>query len=133
MKKNIVLVLIILFSGIIFYYFKNQQSKIIVDYLGNYEYSVGTIENYFERGTIGHNIGKSSITYSFKIGNENIIKNYDILFYKLPENPIIGDKYIVLYNIENFENSILLGNYKINHGHDINKIIEIIKKNPPKF
>jgi len=92
--------------------------------LGEYDYSVGTVEVYFNRGTIGHNVGRSSITYSFTVGGIRYMNNYDMLFYKLPSSPNVNDKFIVAYNKNNPQKSLLLGEYPIKTDKDFDNFIK---------
>ena len=51
--------------------------------------------------------------------NKLFKKNYDVLFYDVPDSPEVHEKYIVLYNVNNPENSIMLVDYKIESEKDL--------------
>lgn len=132
-KRKIFIGIIFLISLALFFYSKRIDKGKLEEYLGNYKYLVGEIEVYFERSTIRFNVGKSSITYSYIVNNKKILNNYDLLFYELPENPKKGNKYIVLYNENEPQKSILLGNYKIENNLEFKKYIEEFKNNPTDY
>lgn len=133
MNRKIFIAIIFLISLALFFYSKQINNGKLEEYLENYKYSVGEIEVYFQRSTIRFNVGKNSITYSYIVNNKKILNNYDLLFYELPENPKKGNKYIVLYNENEPQKSILLGNYKIENNLDFKKYIEEFKNNPPDY
>ena len=101
--------------------------------LGNPHFTVGVIEEYFQRGTIGSNVSRNSITYTYEVSGRVFRKNYDMMHYRLPENPRKKQKYIVLYNIEYPENSILLPDYKIENQKDINDFSILFNEGEIKF
>lgn len=117
-RKNVVF-LVILFSVIVFLYANRNSKDKLYDYLGTYDYTVGNLENFFRRGSGGYHFGRSSIYYSYEIDRKSFKKSYDILFYDLPDSPEVHEKYIVLYNVNNPENSIMLGDYKIESEEDL--------------
>ena len=94
------------------------------DSLGDYDFSIGNVEMYFNRGTIGYNVGRSSITYSYTVNNIRYMNNYDMLFYKLPSSPKVNDKFVVAYNKKEPQKSLLLGDYPIKSQEDFNVFIK---------
>ena len=117
-RKNVAFI-VILFSIVIYLYSHYNPKDKLYDYLGTYDYTVGNVENFFRRGSGGHHCGRSSIYYSYEIDKKSFKKSYDILFYDLPDSPEVHEKYIVLYNVNNPENSIMLGDYKIESEEDL--------------
>jgi hypothetical protein len=101
--------------------------------LGNPYFTVGEIEEYFQRGTIGSNVGRNSITYIYEVSGRVFKKNYDMMYYRLPEKPKKHQKYIVLYNIDYPEKSILLGDFKIENERDIINFSSLFKEGKIKF
>ncbi|MCD9577347.1 hypothetical protein [Flavobacterium soyae] len=92
--------------------------------LDQYDFSVGNVEAYFNRGTIGYNVGRSSITYSYTVNDIRYTNNYDMLFYKLPSSPNVNDKFVVAYNKKDPQKSLLLGDYPIKTDEDFNNFIK---------
>lgn len=94
------------------------------NYLGDSNFTIGKVEVYFNRGTIGHNVGKSSITYSYTVNNIRYMNNYDMLFYKLPSSPHVSDEFVVAYNKKEPQKSLLLGDYPIKKDDDYNTYLK---------
>jgi len=101
--------------------------------LGEYDYSVGNVEVYFYRGTIANNVGRSSISYSYMVNNIRYINNYDMLYYKLPYSPNVNDKFVVAYNKNDPQKSILLGDCPIKSNEDFKTFLKGIKDFKIKF
>ena len=92
--------------------------------LYDYDFTVGVVEVYFYRTPVGNNVRFSSITYSYIVNNIRYLKNYDALYYKLPYSPNIHDKFVVAYNKNDPQKSILLGDYPIKKNDDFNTFIK---------
>ena len=122
-KKNYILILIIIIGVMMILWGKEMNKNKIKKDLGDYEYTVGNVEAYFNRGTIGYNAGNSSITYSYTVSNIRYVHNYDMLFYKLPYSPNVNDKFVVAYNKKDPQKSLLLGDYPINTDEDFKVFI----------
>lgn len=131
-RKNVVF-LIILFSVIVYLYATKNSKDKLYDYLGTYNYTVGNVENFFRRGSIGYHVGRSSIYYSYEVDNKLFKKNYDVLFYDVPDSPEVHEKYIVLYNVNNPENSIMLGDYKIESEKDLINFEQLFNSGNVKY
>ncbi|WP_406844741.1 hypothetical protein [Flavobacterium soyae] len=101
--------------------------------LGNYDYIVGTIEVYFYRVPVAYNATFSSITYSYIVNNVKYVNNYDAMFYKLPYSPNVNDKFVVVYNKNDPQKSILLGDYPIKTEEDFNVFLKKYKNVKLKF
>ncbi|MBS7256141.1 hypothetical protein [Flavobacterium branchiicola] len=101
--------------------------------LGDYDFSICYVEVYFNRGTIGHNVGKSSITYSYTVNNIHYVNNYDMLFYKLPSSPNVNDKFVVAYNKNDPQKSLLLGDYPIKMDNDFKVFLDAHKEGVIEF
>lgn len=114
---NVLVIIIIVGLIMILWGGQMHKNKLKKD-IGDYDFTVGVVEVYFSRGTIGYNVGHSSITYSYIINNVRYVKYYDALFYKLPALPNVGDKYIVAYNKNDPQKSILLGDYPVKTDED---------------
>ncbi|MBL0736400.1 hypothetical protein JI750_05855 [Flavobacterium sp. GN10] len=123
-KKNYILILIIIIGLIMLLWGKELGKKEIKKDLGDYDFTIGVVEAYFRRGTIGYNVGRSSITYSYTVGGIRYMNNYDMLFYKLPSSPDVNDKFVVAYNKNDPQKSILLGDYAIKNDEDFNNFIK---------
>ena len=52
------------------------------------------------------------------------MNNYDMLFYKLPSSPNVNDKFIVAYNKNDPQKSLLLGDYPIKTDKDFDTFIK---------
>jgi len=128
-----VLAVIIIVSLIMFLWVsKFNKSKIVKD-LGDYDYSVGTIEVYFRRGPIGYNMRYSSITYSYIVNGIKYVNNYDAMHYKLPYSPDVYDKFVVAYNKIDPQKSLLLGDYPIVTDDDFKAFLDAHRGGEIKF
>lgn len=127
-KKKYLIISIFIISLLIYLFTTKLSTNKFENYLNDYDFSVGNVDAYFRRSTIGYNVGRSSITYTYLVENVKYTKSYDLLFYKLPDNPKIGSKYIVVYNKNNPRNSLLLGNYPISKDADFKNFINNTKK-----
>ena len=117
-------IIIIIFCLIVLLVINKTNKRKAENSLGDYEFTVGNVEAYFNRGTIGYNVGRSSITYSYSVGDIRYVNNYDMLFYKLPYSPNVHDKFVVAYNKNDPQKSILLGDYPIRKVDDFNTFIK---------
>ena len=126
-----VIVFLILFFG--FIYLKSLKQKELKNYLSEYDFAIGKVENIFKRGNIGTNIGVSSITYSYNITNKRYTKSYNSKFYKILTRTNKNELYLVIYNKSNPQNSILLSDYHILDTTDFQKCIERFKKTQTEF
>lgn len=122
-KKNYVLVVIIIVGLIMILCAKEMNKNKIKKDLGDYDYTVGSIDVYFYRGPVGNNVRFSSITYSYIVNKVRYVNNYDALFYKLPSSPNVNDKFIVAYNKKDPQKSILLGDYPVKMEEDLKAFI----------
>ena len=94
--RNYILILII---GLIMLLCGKQMTKNkIKKDLGDYDFTIGNVDNYFYRAPVGNNVRFSSIIYSYAVNNIRYVNNYDALYYKLPSSPDINDKFIVVFN-----------------------------------
>jgi len=132
-KKNYTLIIIIIIGLIMMLWGKEMNKDKVQKDLGDYDYTVGNVEAYFNRGTIGYNAGKSSISYSYKVNNIRYINNYDMLHYKLPYSPNVNDKFVVAYNKNDPQKSLLLGDYPINSNEDFKAFMKGSKNFKIKF
>ena len=119
-----VLVLIIIVSLIMFLWASKLSKNKIEKDLGDYDYIVGTIEVYFYRAPVAYNATFSSITYSYMVNNVKYVNSYDAMFYKLPYSPNVNDKFIVAYNKNDPQKSLLLGDYPIKTDKDFDNFIK---------
>lgn len=117
-KKNYILILIIIIGVMMILWGKEMNKNKIKKDLGDYDYTVGSIDVYFYRSPVGNNVRFSSITYSYIVNNVRYVNNYDALFYKLPFSPNVNDRFIVAYNKKDPQKSLLLGDYPINTDED---------------
>ncbi|MFH7015998.1 hypothetical protein [Flavobacterium sp. FlaQc-47] len=117
-------ILIFIFSLIVLLVANKINKSKAENSLGDYDFSIGNVEAYFNRGTIGHNVGRSSITYSYIVGNIRYVNNYDMLFYKLPYSPNTNDKFVVAYNKKDPQKSILLGDFPIKTNQDFKIFVD---------
>jgi len=132
-KKNYTLVIIIIISLIIFLWGSEISKDKIKKDLGDYDYTVGNVEVYFYRSPVGNNARFSSITYSYVVNSIKYVKNYDALFYRLPPSPNINDKFVVAYNKNDPQKSLLLGDYPINSNEDFKAFVKGSKNFKIKF
>ncbi|PAM92707.1 hypothetical protein B4N84_21485 [Flavobacterium sp. IR1] len=132
-KKNYTLVIIIIISLIIFLWGSEISKDKIKKDLGDYDYTVGNVEVYFYRSPVGNNARFSSITYSYVVNNIKYVKNYDALFYRLPPSPNINDKFVVAYNKNDPQKSILLGDCPIKSNEDFKAFVKGSKNFKIKF
>ncbi|MEX0595946.1 MAG: hypothetical protein WD512_05540 [Candidatus Paceibacterota bacterium] len=133
-KSYLLIGILFLITILLYHYAQNAKENNYDRYdLGNPYFTVGEIEEYFQRGTIGSNVGSSSITYTYEVSGRVFRKNYDKMYYKLPEKPKKHQKYIVLYNKDYPENSILLGDYKFRNESDTIYFSSMLKDGKIKF
>lgn len=132
-KKYYIIVVILVASYMVFLLTSKVNNEKIKNYLGDYDFSVGTVEVYFNRGTIGSNVGVSSVTYSYMANGIRYINNYDALFYKLPSSPNIGDKFVVAFNKNDPQKSILLGDCLIRTDNDFEFFINRYKNDNSNY
>lgn len=117
-------IVIFIFCLIVLLVTNKMNKHKAVNSLGDYDFSVGNVEAYFNRGTIGHNVGRSSITYSYTVNSIRYVNNYDMLFYKLPFSPNVNDRFVVAFNKKNPQKSLLLGDYPIKTDEDFDNFIK---------
>ncbi|OXE95005.1 hypothetical protein B0A64_24770, partial [Flavobacterium araucananum] len=129
----IIIIIIIIFCLIVLLVTNKMNKRKAENSLGDYDFSVGNVEVYFDRGTIGYNVGRSSITYSYTVNNIRYVNNYDMLFYKLPSSPNVNDKFVVAYNKKDPQKSLLLGDFPIKSNQDFKIFLDTHKDFKIKF
>ena len=132
-KKNYTLIIIIIIGLIMMLWGKEMNKDKVQKDIGDYDYTVGNVEAYFNRGTIANNVGRSSISYSYMVNNIRYINNYDMLYYKLPYSPNVNDKFVVAYNKNDPQKSILLGDCPIKSNEDFKAFVKGSKNFKIKF
>ncbi|PAM92705.1 hypothetical protein B4N84_21475 [Flavobacterium sp. IR1] len=132
-KKYHISIVIFVFSLVVLLLTNKINKRNAENSLGDYDFAIGNVEAYFNRGTISYNAGKSSISYSYKVNNIRYINNYDMLYYKLPYSTNVNDKFIVAYNKNDPQKSLLLGDYPINSNEDFKAFVKGSKNFKIKF
>lgn len=117
-------IIIFIFCVVVLLVTNKMNKRKAENSLGDYDFSVGNVEVYFNRGTIGHNVGRSSITYSYTVNSIRYVNNYDMLFYKLPFSPNVNDRFVVAFNKKDPQKSLLLGDYPIKTDEDFDNFIK---------
>lgn len=126
-------IIIFIFCLIVLLVTNKMNKRKAENSLGDYDFSVGNVEAYFNRGTIGHNVGRSSITYSYTVNSIRYVNNYDMLFYKLPFSPNVNDRFVVAFNKKDPQKSLLLGDYQIKSQEDFNIFMKKYRNVKIKF
>ena len=103
------------------------------DYIGKYDFGIGKIDSFIERGVIGNNIGRTSITYSYTVDRNNFTKSYDSFFYKVPLEAKKEELYLIIYNINIPQNSLLLRDYPIPNIQNFNEVVNQYKIDSPNL
>lgn len=122
--NDIIIISIAVLAFIVFYIYTKNKNSYLKNYIGKYDYGIGRVEYFFHRSTIKNNLGHTSIKYSYTVNGQNYTKSYKSSFYSIPSDIIKGENYLIIYNSDNPQNSILFGDYIISDINNFKTIVE---------
>lgn len=132
MERNhyIIIAVVIISLGMIIWGKKGKNEN-LASYLGNYDFEIGEVITLNKRGAMNGVIGHWSLIYTFEVDGVSYKKFYDASFYKVNSTTELYGKYVVIYNKENPENSLLLSDHLIRSNADFEKFKEEFKFKVP--
>lgn len=136
-NNELKILLVLLIFGSIFLSYYNYQENISFNALrNNYALSKGKITNYFisNKVSLRGGSGSNDVKYNYLIGNEVFENRYSERGYiNIPDvKPDLSIEYLILYQKDNPNNSVILLNYPLKRKSDFDNYKEIFSKGIPK-
>lgn len=130
-----ILIFLLIFSAIFLVFNKLNEDIKFKSLNKNYSLTKGRIHEYFVpnmKGYKGGNTG-NSLKFSFIINNDTIENKYsENVFIEIPDDkPNLENEFLVIYDKEDFENSMILLNYPIRDSLDFNNYQKVFKGKIP--
>lgn len=136
-NNELKILLVLLIFGSIFLSYYNYQENISFNTLrNNYVLSKGKITTYFisNKVSLRGGSGSNDIKYTYLVGNEEFENKYSERGYiDIPDvKPDLNFEYLILYQKDNPNNSVILLNYPLKSKNDFDKYRKIFLQGIPK-
>lgn len=136
-KNELKTILVLLIFGAFFLSYYNYQENISFNALrSNYSLSKGKINNYFisNKFSLRGGTGSNDLKYTYNVSNREFENKYsDRGYIDIPDvKPDLTIEYLVLFEKDNPQNSVILLNYPIKSKNDFKKYEIIFASGIPK-
>ena len=136
-NNELKILLVLLIFGSIFLSYYNYQENISFNALrNNYALSKGKITTYFisNKVSLRGGSGSNEIEYTYLVGNEEFEHKYSERGYvDIPDvKPDLNIEYLILYQKDNPNNSVILLNYPLKNKSDFDKYKKMFLQGIPK-